>query len=100
MRKNCKLDKKSEYKFDLRNSKPKTQKSQITARNCSSNYASSKSYSTDIDVSKTDGLMNASISNENPITPHLTGGEIFMQQWEVINCGKLPWTINVSLITK
>lgn len=42
-------------------------------------------------------LMDASsINHKDTNIPHMVGGETYMQRWEVVNTGKLPWTYVVS----
>lgn len=38
----------------------------------------------------------APVNPHNTVVPHMMGGEIYMQKWEVTNTGKLPWTADVS----
>lgn len=59
----------------------------------------SKSRPIGLPLTDSDLLMDASaVSQFDQSTPHLNGGEKFMQNWVVINSGKLPWTNEVSFL--
>lgn len=45
-------------------------------------------------------LHATAISQHDATIPHMMGGETYMQQWEVTNSGKVPWTSEVRTIVR
>lgn len=45
-------------------------------------------------------LHATAISQHDGTIPHMMGGETYMQQWEVTNSGKVPWTSEVRIIIR
>lgn len=58
---------------------------------------SSKSRPIGLPLSDAELFMDASSVGQHELAiPHMSGGETYQQEWQVINTGDLPWTGSVS----
>lgn len=98
MLKSLKLENKLE-KLERKTLKVK-EKRLALARSSDSDVGHTGSKSRPITACVTDTDLNmmdaAPINQHNMSIPHMMGGETYMQRWEVVNTGKLPWTSEVS----
>lgn len=60
-------------------------------------HSSRKSRPIGVPANEAEFLMDATVLGQRHSTiPHMSGGETYKQEWEVVNSGELSWTDDVS----
>lgn len=100
--KSIKLERKLDCKLEKLEQKTMRVKEKKMALVCSNdadmNRSSNKSRPIGMPLSDTEFFMDASaVGNHESTIPHMSGGETYQQEWEVVNTGEMPWTESTEL---
>lgn len=95
-----KLERKIDHKLEKLEHKTKLKLKKVGLTRSSDSdvgRSGSSGWLTGMPLADSDVLMDAVQTSKNEVTiPHMNGGEVYLQAWEVINNGKLHWTDDVS----